>query len=436
MKKKINIKFLYLILIIVYKVILEYAYCNIVTKYWGYWFSAPVQNGVGQKVLNWFFIVLFLFMIESKENTLSACIMKFLYLISFIPGCVMIEYTSVAIGYQFLFFTYWLMLYGINRIFPYFKNKVLLLKKGHEINEMGLFIFSCLIILVWLYYAHARTQLALDDIYVARMEARDYNMPTILSYLYSFAKALLPVGISIGLYRKEWFKCLVLTLVELLVYFIEGSKTALFSLFVAYFFWIFVKAAKEKRIWLWIVFLFDAAGAMSILLLKIFGIIRASSYFFLRILFVPAFINIQYYEFFKGSAKDFFRQSIIGKITGMQSPYELLIPRIIGKYAFHNVETNANTGLIGDAYVNLGAVGVIIMPFLFIILLRVIDFCIKGLPKQLYFSLGVILAFSLLSNSFFTTLLSNGIVIIVLYLLFARRNVCKSIIKEEGIWAN
>lgn len=413
---------IYVILVMLFTMILEYAYANIVTRYWGYWFLYSEEIGIGQKIVSWFFVFLLFFLLDIKSNTISNCILKFLYFITFIPSCVILEYVSVDVEYKCIFFLYWTILFVINRLFPYLRVEILAGRKGWILSGISVLIFCFLIIAIWLYYAQARMNLDLDDIYIARVEARNYDMPKIVSYLYLFAKALIPISVSVNLYKQKWVTSLILTLVGFICYFIEGSKTAVFSLLFVYCFWLALKMVDVEKIWGWIAFAFNGVSIAAVLVLKLFGGIRISSYLFQRSFFLPAIININYYEFFKNSEKDFFCQSIVGKLTGIPSHYEVEIPRLIGKYAFGDIAANANTGLVGDAYANLGVLGVIIMPCLFILLLRIIDLCIKGMPLQVYLSLSVILAFNFLSISFFTTLLSNGVVVILIYLLCTKRD--------------
>ena len=403
-------------MVIVYKFILEYAYTNIVSKYWGYWFPKGNQDIV-KYFFTWLLVLLPLAILKFHKETLSNYTLNTLYLINYIPGCILLGYSSVDIQYMCMFCLFWGTLMVLNLVIPYFSPHINGSHKGKVISEIELSYFCFVIIGIWIIYAGARMRLALSDIYSARMEARSYNMPVFLAYVFSFAKSLIRVSILVNLCKRKWKESIALTGVGIIVYLIEGSKEALFSVFLVWLIWLAYYIITKDKIWLYIIGGLNALGMGSIILIRFFNLIAPSSYFFQRLLFLPSVINMHYYIYFKGAEKDFFRQSIVGKITGMKSPYNMELPRLMGKYIFNNSETNANTGLIGDAYANLGFIGIIAMPIFIILLLRLIDLCMKGLPSQIYIFMGIIMSVTLLSNSFFTILLSNGVVIIILYLL-------------------
>lgn len=414
-----NKSFIIFILIIIYKRILDYAYINIVVKYWGYIFF-PVKNiGIIEAFASWVCALLPFFILDFKKKTLSNYVIGFLYFINYIPGCVFMAYISDHIQYSCVFLLYWMCFFIINRLSPYFLKKIIVGRNGYIINGILVVFFVCVIVVIWLTYANARMYLKLDDIYVARAESYKFQMPIILDYCFSFASAIIPVSILVCLLEKKWKASILLTIIGYMVYLIAGSKVALFLDILVWGIWSVRNIIKEEKIWLYVVIGLDTIGIIGIVTRT--KILRISAYFFERLMFEPAIINVHFYHYFKDSEKDYFRQSIVGKITGISSPYKVDIPHLIGKYGFNNSETCANSGVVGDAYANLGVMGIVIMPILIIFMLRILDICIKGLDYKIYLFLGIIIGIYIMSNSFFTTLLSNGILIISFYLISVRR---------------
>lgn len=418
MDKNQSIKFHLLIVLTIYILMLNYAYLNIVVKYWGYYFPIVDENA---KLVYGFCALLPLCCLDLKKETFSNYVINILYFVSYIPGCVLMGYVATDFQYKCVFYIYWIILFGLNKLSPYYKHKIKVDQRGNRISEMMLFFFCIVIIVVWMIYANARVGLALKDIYVVRMEARRYNMPVILNYLFAFSSSLIRIGIMFTLCKREWMKSIILSIVGIFVYFIEGSKGALFSVFLAWgvffgFCWI-----NKERIWLYVVHALNFIGIISIALFFFFDMRFPVSVYFQRMLFVPPAINIYYYDYFSIAEKDYFRQGMIGRVFGLDSPYKLELPRLIGQYAFNNVNINANTGLMGDAYANLGWIGILVMPVLVLILLRVMDICMKGMPIQMYVFVGILMSLYLLSSSFFTIFLSNGIIVMAVYLLISGR---------------
>src|SRR5699024_5500416 len=115
-------------------------------------------------------------------------------------------------------------------------------------------------------------------------------------------------------------------------------------------------------------------------------------------------LNYFYFDFFSINEFDYFRQSLLGNL-GIKSPYSTRIARIIGSNYYGG---GANNGLFSDAYYNLGTWGIIIMPLLIILALRLLDACTEGLSNKISIATVIILSINFISSSFFTVMISHG----------------------------
>ena len=97
---------------------------------------------------------------------------------------------------------------------------------------------------------------------------------------------------------------------------------------------------------------------------------------------------------------------------------------MIGEVYYNNPNTAANNGFISDAYLNLGWIGIIIMPFIIIWSLKFLDACSDGLDIKIFILSAITMSFIFISSSFFIILLTHGFiaVCIVLYLLPRDKN--------------
>ena len=85
-----------------------------------------------------------------------------------------------------------------------------------------------------------------------------------------------------------------------------------------------------------------------------------------RYLFVPAYANFLYWEFFTTNPYAYWSDSTVG-LGIVQSPYGVSTPRVIGSY-FSGIDVssraiqfhNANTGWLGSRYGNAGVIGTLI----------------------------------------------------------------------------
>ena len=138
-----------------------------------------------------------------------------------------------------------------------------------------------------------------------------------------------------------------------------------------------------------------------------------------RVFFIPGLLTFYYYDFFKVNPVDYFRQGIVGRL-GVKSPYIFQIPQIIGDNYF--LGAYANAGLFSDAYSNLGTIGVFIMPIIITLTLKLIDLVSLDLDDRIVFAASITCVFSLLNSSYFTALITHGLLATIIILYFINTN--------------
>ncbi|HAQ1743870.1 TPA: hypothetical protein IXG73_002901, partial [Enterococcus faecium] len=151
------------------------------------------------------------------------------------------------------------------------------------------------------------------------------------------------------------------------------------------------------------------------------GSINIITFFIRRAMFVPSLLNIYYFDFFRFNEKDFFRQGIIGRV-GINSPYSESIPQIIGKQYLGSENLLANNGLFSDAYSNIGLLGIIFLPLSIIIMLKLLDGCCRGLQFKILIATIITSAYTFISSSFFTVLLTHGFLIVCIVIWLIPKN--------------
>jgi len=82
---------------------------------------------------------------------------------------------------------------------------------------------------------------------------------------------------------------------------------------------------------------------------------------------------------------------------------------MIGRLYMHNAATNANNGMIADAFANLGYAGILIMPILMIVVLKLLDKYAKGLDLRIYIVISLYIAIQLMNSFLATAFLTGGI---------------------------
>ena len=93
------------------------------------------------------------------------------------------------------------------------------------------------------------------------------------------------------------------------------------------------------------------------------------------------------------------------------------------KYA-GNAESRANNGLLSEAYINLGVLGSLFLPLVYVSILKLLSACSKGLDVRIIIIPIISVAIALISASFSIFLLTGGGLLLMLFLYsFQRYNI-------------
>ena len=125
-----------------------------------------------------------------------------------------------------------------------------------------------------------------------------------------------------------------------------------------------------------------------------------------RLAVVPGLLMGYYMDFFSTHSQTFLGESIFRSMTDY--PYTLSVPNLIGYNYLRNVDTGANASLWADGYANFGAAGVLGMT----VVLGVFFWVFDGVAEYRDRRMGVLLlgvpAFTLANSGLLTTLLTHG----------------------------
>ena len=238
------------------------------------------------------------------------------------------------------------------------------------------------------------------------------NMPVVMRYLFSSCRCLLPLLLGIAVCRKAYLEAAFVLFLVLMAFSIDGLKSVAFiTLLTLCGFFV---SWRNRHV---------LNGLLGITVCGLLEYYFFDSYkivdYLRRVLAMPAQLNCFFYDYFSQPENqyDYFRQGIVGKF-GFESPYDTVIYKVIGGEYYGNWEMLANNGLIGDAYYNLGWFGLIIMPILVVLLIKVIDACSAGLPKQTLLGIIIAVTYWLITSSFFTLFFTHGVAFLLLFLYF------------------
>jgi len=236
------------------------------------------------------------------------------------------------------------------------------------------------------------------------------------------AFALLPLGISIGVYCRLhwlWAGCF---LIYYYLYVTTGHKT--------YFFAGIVVFALSHSTWLLRGLFTHRLIAVLIGVTVLLGAITLSfneplllDLWVRRCFIVPGHLTNLYHEYFSTNPKfEFSTSGFLGLFNFNNRLYQLEIPNLIGLIYFGTEKMSANTNIWADAYANHGYVLMLIVSALLAIILRLVDFTARGLSIRLVAPVLIMPAVTIINSSLIPVLLGHGLLLVYLLLLLMPRS--------------
>lgn len=407
--------------LVLIRVILDWAYIAYIVPNHAWQYHFGYRPSLDMQLVSWVMLALtipLVLLYESKR--ISNLVIVALYCVSFIPTTTIIAYQGVEAGFVVTVLVYWTVLLIAGLVVPHrIRRERRARASGYSVLSkwhIGVLAAVLFAVSVYINYRYAGFSITLDlsSAYDLREQAAEANLPGLLQVLFHMAKTCIPILIVYYLSIRKGFVAALLCFAQVLLFSMDGGKSSLFSLVIALaLFFVFKKITIEPILWCIVAFLL-----VSMLEKQLLGTDNLLNYGSRRLFFVPSVLNFDYYSFFSTHPIDFYRQSLFSKI-GLASYYPMPIANVIGLNCLGDASIYANNGLYADALANLGYIGILVMPIVLVIFLRFIDCCSRGLSFALASPLFVGAAYTLFSSSFFTVLITHGLLIncLVAYLL-------------------
>ncbi|WP_227097004.1 O-antigen polymerase [Bacteroides salyersiae] len=336
---------------------------------------------------------------------------------------------QLAIKYQLVF------LLGMTLFFlsDIDSGKVVILKKNYIPIKFYLWVGIIMLFFVVIYYGSSLRLVSFSKIYELRVdnyEAKLSRFPLIGYFILWISNFFRPLFLSIGLvYKKKEF-VLIGVLMAILIYMATATKGTLFSPLFAFGLYWCLKYIGFKYLFPLIVFFF-------LLVVSLFKLTEhsessMSSVFFvvsaillMRSLGISALLNTAYIDFFETTKLHTYYThiNVINRIFGGYPFGEDALGKAVwGGYSGESVDDamNANANFLAtDGVAAMGIWGVLLVSILFYFLLKYLNKVSKSHNTDFVFILCLGSILSLLNVSLFTTLLSCGLILIIICLKYS-----------------
>ncbi len=353
-----------------------------------------------------------------KQKNFSSTMLLIINLIYFIPLTSLYAFMGFGTMFYVLSVVYWGILMILQYKIPTLKvKKIQNSKLSNRVIYLITAVISISVIYVSWRYTGFRITLDFINVYDTREEASTYNLPTIISYLISFSGISLPILALFALKNKKWFMLVFLCAIFVLGYSIGTHKTTFFIFVIAIIAYFIYRDGFKKLFALGL----SCISFICIALYFLTGHFVIPSLIFRRVMAVPVQLSSEYFTFFAENDLNIFRHGILDNV-GFNRVYDYSVAQIVGESIYGHMDTNANNGMLGDAFANIGIVGIIIMPIILIIIFRLLDAVSHNLDSRVGITACIYFAVSFTNTSWSTILLTHGFLVACLLLYFFTNN--------------
>jgi len=369
-------------LTLIYKVLLEISY----TLYIGhniYWY----YNIVGENLYSYiiFMIIIeiignFIYLNVKKENrSFRSIVMYLLYFLAFIPALSYFNFEFLDKNYQLAYLAFWgnfYIFYAILAKSTHSNDEL----KNRKTNINKPFVIVIIITSIYLGYKFQTLNILkieiadLNDLYRLRKIMKNAELGQIISIFRLWASNIvLPFLFLRSLNHKKYYFSIFYFYLMLVLFSIGGEKTILaiilLGITLSYLANVILQAVPLLLI---------SLTLASIVEYYTIGSKIIASLTTYRTCYLPVQIGYYYYDFMKDKQKLWFLEGALGSrinnyLFNRSIEFYPTLSYEIGYRYFGSGDMNANTGLFGSAYAEMGPVGIFIGPLILIICLIITD---------------------------------------------------------------
>lgn len=409
------------IVAIIYSLVYDYVYSNHISTVWGYTVDRPFEPLSSSDLILYLLLASIPFVFYRGLKYFASAFSLFVYVFIYIPFTysLFVHGFPVGLKYSFLLFFFIIMIvyFKTDRL-SLFKKALLRRRKKLPFTVIPIITVFLLIVLVII----NRSQLHLVNFFVDTQSMYEFRESANIKLIYVLCwlrAALLPLLMLYYLSKSDWLKYGLTFIGFVLLFMLDQQKmTIIFPVAITAIYFAIkyynVKVSSRFHVFLILIFII-----IPIFIIKhdsnplslVFSLI-----FIYRIQCIAGIQFQKYVDFFEIQHNPYTYYTHIGivnKITGLY-PYDMSIGEVI-----NDGEGNSNaTFFLMDGVAAAGLIGCIIVGILFLIVKSILNSFSYEYKVPLLTALFLFPLQSLMNVSLFTALVSHGIIVLFLILIF------------------
>ena len=396
--------------IVIYSILINFVY--LFTAHFFFYFQYIYgivferEESLLKGIISFLFVLFFALLMQKYfcSNDFFSYMIAFLFCLYFIPNNANFVLFKQDTKYYCLIIFYWffLNLFAIffSRVdFRLFRKSIII----SRIKILVLFFFFILLIYIMakkIQYNGLAISFSLNEMYDIRQSFMNWNRSFggTFGVIKDFTGLVLfPVFMCYALEKRSVILIIGCVIGQFTVFSLAFDKVQMLMLLVILGCFLVTIVLKIKKY-----FLIYFGVLCSFLVCMLESIILDSVRFYTivvrRLFFIPAFLNELYYDFFRYHSKLYWREGV-PIIHNFFSPIYGKNPiQLIALEYFKTEKEHPNNGLFSEAYMHFGALGVVLYPFILVLILKIFDSETRRFSPLMKTILTICLGSSLLSN--------------------------------------
>lgn len=443
---------LYMICYVAVRLSYEYMITNMLPSVWSYTKDGVITYGlqlnIQKRTITWIIFLLFGLVNATlnDEDRFENIVLNILFLLYYMPmNCAYYLY-DMDIQFLVLFNIYWLLLCLLTKVTFLTKNiespqntleerlqskpaRIVINQRIRNTTNILLGLYSIIVILYKIYYGGFSLNLNLLNVYSVRadfVEHLEEIEGTFSGYFITVIKGFAGVGIPLYIYNslqnKSRISVALGIFAQLCLFSLANDKGVLFI--IPFIFAVYYLDKKDLLSSFKTMVHLGITGLFGIGIFER-AIAHTSNVFFViirRMFFLPSYMSVAAYGFFKENPKVMWRQScfllqrILPNIYSKDSVFA-----VISDNCFKGAVPSPNSGLFTEAYMHFGAFGIFFYPILVLFVLRLIENNISEFGKGATILMAIIFSLSLPNVPITLTTFVMKVIPLVLVSLLSRK---------------
>lgn len=398
---------------IVYKIVLDIAYLWFICGIYGYYKNFKIDIVFIKYIESWFLYLGLIVTTPRKKRTIVSYYLVMQLCIMIAPMLSMYGLGNRSRNFIYMVSATHFLQCFLDRYINW--NSKVRIEKGNRISWI---LIAMLVSITFLFTIPMKgipnlSALDFSNVYEIRAEnVMNFPLNYLLPCLFS---VVIPIILVYSLENRKYWLLFLSGMIILYFYLVYAHKSWFFSFFMIIIVYLLIKRE---------LFIGGISWGMSFMVIGLLlglsfseKFLTPCSLFIRRVLFLPADIKYEYYSFFASRDKLHFSEGLIGKIFGMEPPYNKPITYIIGDY-MNQEGSSCNTGYLADGYANLGIIGIFLAGILLLILLKLFDAVSQENMFYPNFAILVYNLYGLNDGALLTKMLTGGLGVALILLYF------------------